>query len=138
MSKQVRKLASFCSCDAAVPQVYGRVRHPGYLGFALWAVGTQLLLANPLCCCMFIAVVGFVWMPAQPNNGAFCCVLHVRAVCCRRLSRTPRSLDLLDMLQVWVFFSRRIPIEEQQLMRFFGEAYTAYQQRVPCGIPLIS
>lgn len=42
------------------------------------------------------------------------------------------------MLQVWIFFRRRIPVEEQQLMRFFGEAYTAYQQRVPCGIPFIS
>jgi protein-S-isoprenylcysteine O-methyltransferase len=75
--------------------VYGWVRHPGYLGFALWAVGTQLLLVNPLCCCLFVAVV-------------------------------------------WVFFSRRIPVEEQQLVRFFGEAYTAYQQRVPCGMPFIS
>lgn len=26
--------------------VYGLVRHPGYLGFVLWALGTQLLLCN--------------------------------------------------------------------------------------------
>lgn len=41
-------------------------------------------------------------------------------------------------VQVWVFFSRRIAVEEQQLVRFFGEAYAGYQQRVPCGIPFVS
>lgn len=32
------------------------VRHPGYAGWLVWAVGTQLLLANPLCTLGFAAV----------------------------------------------------------------------------------
>jgi len=37
--------------------VYAWVRHPGYLGFLLWAAGTQLLLANPACLALFVAAV---------------------------------------------------------------------------------
>lgn len=33
------------------------MRHPGYLGFFLWCVGTQLLLVNPVCCVVFTLVV---------------------------------------------------------------------------------
>ena len=29
--------------------VYGYVRHPGYVGWFLWSLGTQLILCNPLC-----------------------------------------------------------------------------------------
>jgi protein-S-isoprenylcysteine O-methyltransferase len=32
---------------------YALVRHPGYLGFAAFAVGTQIALANPLCVAAF-------------------------------------------------------------------------------------
>lgn len=37
--------------------VYRLCRHPAYLGWLLWAVGTQLLLANPLCAAGFAASV---------------------------------------------------------------------------------
>lgn len=33
------------------------VRHPGYLGWCVWAVATQLLLANPLCTLLFCFLV---------------------------------------------------------------------------------
>ncbi len=33
------------------------IRHPGYLGFLVWCVGTQLLLVNPICCVVFALVV---------------------------------------------------------------------------------
>lgn len=33
--------------------VYGWVRHPGYAGWMVWAVGTQLLLCNPACTLAF-------------------------------------------------------------------------------------
>ena len=33
------------------------IRHPGYLGFLLWCVGTQMLLVNPVCCIIFTIVV---------------------------------------------------------------------------------
>lgn len=29
--------------------IYGIMRHPGYLGWLLWSVGTQMILCNPLC-----------------------------------------------------------------------------------------
>lgn len=29
--------------------VYGLCRHPGYLGWFMWSVGTQLTLCNPFC-----------------------------------------------------------------------------------------
>lgn len=35
--------------------VYAWVRHPGYAGWTVWAVGTQLLLCNPLCALLFAA-----------------------------------------------------------------------------------
>lgn len=44
------------------------MRHPGYLGFALWAAGTQLLLANPACLCVFVAVVSVVWHRTQRRD----------------------------------------------------------------------
>jgi protein-S-isoprenylcysteine O-methyltransferase len=34
---------------------YRWVRHPGYAGWLIWAVGTQLLLCNPLCLVGFAA-----------------------------------------------------------------------------------
>lgn len=41
--------------------VYSLLRHPGYAGFALWAVGTQLVLRNPLCAVAFaVAVARFM------------------------------------------------------------------------------
>jgi protein-S-isoprenylcysteine O-methyltransferase len=40
--------------------VYAMARHPGYLGWMLWAPGTQVLLANPICAvCFFFAARRF-------------------------------------------------------------------------------
>lgn len=36
--------------------VYGFVRHPGYCGFFIWAVGTQIMLCNPL------STIGFAYV----------------------------------------------------------------------------
>ena len=33
--------------------IYRYVRHPGYAGFFIWSIGTQLLLLNPICTIMF-------------------------------------------------------------------------------------
>jgi len=38
----------------------------------------------------------------------------------------------------WFFFNRRIPYEEQTLIRFFPEDYKTYMSRSYIGIPLIS
>lgn len=37
--------------------LYGVVRHPSYSGFYLWAVGTQVLLGNPVGIVVFLAVL---------------------------------------------------------------------------------
>eukprot|EP00884_Botryococcus_braunii_P007591 jgi/Botrbrau1/16833/Bobra.150_2s0057.1 len=37
--------------------IYRYVRHPGYLGWFLWAVGTQIVLMNPACTLAFVLVV---------------------------------------------------------------------------------
>lgn len=36
--------------------IYRFIRHPGYLGWFLWAVSTQLLLVNPVCTVVFTIV----------------------------------------------------------------------------------
>eukprot|EP00878_Enallax_costatus_P021571 GHUV01022848.1.p2 GENE.GHUV01022848.1~~GHUV01022848.1.p2 ORF type:complete len:145 (+),score=25.53 GHUV01022848.1:146-580(+) len=37
--------------------IYRYVRHPGYLGWFLWSIATQLLLVNPVCTVGFTYVV---------------------------------------------------------------------------------
>lgn len=37
--------------------IYGLVRHPGYLGWLLWCVGTQIVLQNVICGIGFFIVV---------------------------------------------------------------------------------
>ncbi|XP_031473705.1 probable protein-S-isoprenylcysteine O-methyltransferase isoform X1 [Nymphaea colorata] len=36
--------------------IYRFVRHPGYCGFFIWAIGTQIMLCNPIC------IVGFTFV----------------------------------------------------------------------------
>ncbi|VDK55740.1 unnamed protein product [Anisakis simplex] len=36
--------------------VYGWVRHPGYLGWFIWCVGTQVILSNPVCVVLYALV----------------------------------------------------------------------------------
>ena len=38
--------------------VYALFRHPAYAGWAYWAIGSQLLLLNPLCACAYTLAVG--------------------------------------------------------------------------------
>ena len=33
--------------------VYSVFRHPAYVGWFFWSIGTQLLLGNPLCFCLY-------------------------------------------------------------------------------------
>ncbi|OZC06638.1 isoprenylcysteine carboxyl methyltransferase family protein [Onchocerca flexuosa] len=33
--------------------VYGFVRHPGYLGWLVWCLGTQVMLCNPICLILY-------------------------------------------------------------------------------------
>ncbi len=99
--------------------VYAFVRHPGYLGWLLWSVGTQVLLQNPLSAPMFAYVVRR-WL------------VHARA----RRALTPGRC-LCAWTQSWRFFARRIPFEEARLREFFGRWYDDYAARTPTYIPFI-
>ncbi len=46
-----------CQSYVTVSDKRRYIRHPGYLGFLLWCVGTQLLLVNPVSCITFTIVV---------------------------------------------------------------------------------
>jgi len=74
--------------------VYGWCRHPSYAGFFYWAVGTQIVLQNPI---------------------SF----------------------LLYIILCWQFFNKRIRVEEQALVRFFGDDYRQYRTKVGTKIPFI-
>lgn len=37
--------------------IYRYLRHPGYSGWLLWAIGTQILLCNPICTIAFAVIV---------------------------------------------------------------------------------
>jgi protein-S-isoprenylcysteine O-methyltransferase len=44
--------------DLATHGIYARMRHPAYTGFYWWAIGTQLLLANPICLAFYWQTLG--------------------------------------------------------------------------------
>ena len=75
--------------------VYKFSRHPSYVGWFYWSVGTQLILINPVC---FVAYT----------------------------------------IVSWLFFKERIYIEEYTLLKFFGESYHVYKEKVPSGLPFIT
>ncbi|KAF3906259.1 hypothetical protein ABW20_dc0102515 [Dactylellina cionopaga] len=74
--------------------VYKWFRHPSYMGFWLWGLGTQVMLGNP------VSFVGYTAV-------------------------------------LWRFFRRRIEVEEQYLVRFFGQRYIDYRRRTRVWIPFI-
>ncbi|KAG9297427.1 hypothetical protein G9A89_000978 [Geosiphon pyriformis] len=74
--------------------IYSISRHPSYFGFYYWALGTQLLLFNPICFFGYLVA------------------LHR-------------------------FFRDRIRNEEPLLIKFFGDDYVRYRQRVGVWIPFI-
>ncbi|KAF3938331.1 hypothetical protein ABW19_dt0209724 [Dactylella cylindrospora] len=74
--------------------VYAYFRHPSYLGFWMWGLGTQMVMGNP------VSFVGYA-------------------------------------LVLWKFFSRRIAVEEEYLVRFFGQRYVDYRNTTRTWIPFI-
>ena len=74
--------------------VFGIARHPSYLGWFLWAIGTQVMLLNPFSVLLFFYAS-------------------------------------------WVFFSRRIDIEEEILIEFFEMEYIEYAVKTPIWIPFV-
>ncbi|KAI4728153.1 prenyl cysteine carboxyl methyltransferase-like protein Ste14 [Aureobasidium sp. EXF-10728] len=74
--------------------LYSYFRHPSYFGYFFFAVGTQIVVGNKICCVSYLIIL-------------------------------------------WFFFKDRINYEEQDLVKFFGDDYRSYRQRVGTGIPFI-
>ena len=90
---------------------YGYVRHPGYTGWAIWAISTQ---SKPQSC-------------LDQSNVVYQVIL-CNPVCV-----------VLYTLATFKFFDDRIPDEEYMLYQFFGDDYDKYKQKVKySGIPFVS
>jgi len=114
--------------------VYHYMRHPGYAGWVLWAIGTQLVLCNPLCAVLFAVVVRIFLPFFQPSNLPF---LGAKDSC-----TPPIIADVLlspcgTIVQAFKFMKRRIEIEDSLLKGFFGQDWLRWRQGVPSGIPFI-
>lgn len=109
--------------------VYRFVRHPSYMGWFLWTIGSQVLLANPICgigytivswgffrdripyvvwaCgCGWLCLGMCVCSPASVASAPYCCYCSLR-------------------------------YEERLLMGFFPEEYPQYRARTISGIPFV-
>lgn len=98
--------------------VYRFTRHPAYLGFFWWGLGTQVVLGNVVCLVGYAVVlwrffkkrIDSKFKPnSSPHDGA----------------------DMLTPLFTTVE-------EEEYLIRFFGQDYVKYKQQTGVGIPFIS
>ena len=103
-------------------------RHPGYLGWTLWAVGTQAWEGFDE---VHGLVVGCSTGPAISGQAA------IRPPC-----TTPPQVTLGNALCALLFavlalrfFAARVPVEERLLLQFFGRDFTAYAARVPTWMP---
>lgn len=51
--------------------IYSFVRHPGYCGFFIWSVGTQIMLCNPVSTVVFAIVVWNFFVKRIPYEEFF-------------------------------------------------------------------
>ncbi|EJD01223.1 ICMT-domain-containing protein [Fomitiporia mediterranea MF3/22] len=90
--------------------VYAWFRHPSYAGFFYWALGTQLLLQNPISFILYsILLWRFFYRRIQGKYTRF---------------SAERSPDIGA-------------VEEASLIRFFGDDYKQYRKRVGTKIPFV-
>jgi protein-S-isoprenylcysteine O-methyltransferase len=108
--------------------IYSYMRHPGYAGWVLWAIGTQVMLCNPICTPLFIYVV-------RKNYT----ILYFLCSSQPPLAVTDHEFHPYHslFLQCLRFMRRRIQIEDQLLRRFFGEEWVKWREGVPSGLPTI-
>lgn len=90
--------------------IYSLCRHPSYVGWFLWSVGTQVIVSRSEPC----------FNPMSPQ------VVLLNPICCVGYA-----------IAGWKFFKERIFEEEITLLNFFGEDYLKYKQRVRSGLPFI-
>lgn len=91
--------------------IYRFCRHPSYLGWWLFAVGTQVLWSSRGC----------MWI-----INVFLQVLLHNPFC-----------TLGFFYGAYRFFVARVPFEEETLVEFFGDEYITYRRSVPLLLPFI-
>lgn len=125
--------------------IYAWSRHPSYVAFFYWALGTQIFIANPVSFFAF-SIILYRFFSHRIKGTVETSRLLPRA---RHPSQSHNVhikkayLGLTRMhwntVLCWVLFSDMTasPVEEWYLVKFFGDDYTKYQQEVPARIPFI-
>lgn len=101
--------------------VYRLCRHPSYMGWFYWSIGTQVISCT-------IAILN--GRNVEETIRPWCFRLQL-------ILQNPFCF-LAYMVASWKFFHDRILIEEITLLNFFGVEYVDYQKRVGTGLPFIS
>ena len=121
--------------------VYALARHPSYAGFFWWALGTQIFLGNP------VATVGFAVLLTRffAHRIQSTWIYGPRRLVGHRGSDSERDKNCFSITltqskdcswSIQVILANTL-VEEHTLRAFFGEAYRAYEARVPRGVPLV-
>ncbi len=142
--------------------VYSYCRHPAYVGWFYWSVGTQVspslevvshsLPKLHIQTKNFLDIMGVGGPKFQWCEWLLILTLYTLLdVLVRVVSHCTLQLhDFLFQIMLcnpfctiayvwasWNFFNERIICEEITLLNFFGEDYLDYQKRVRTGLPLI-
>jgi protein-S-isoprenylcysteine O-methyltransferase len=97
--------------------IYALSRHPSYMAFFWWAVGTQIMVGNKICLVAFIISLWTFF------NNRIKCELY-----------RPRCTTLPIQIAQYTDFDLA---EERSLIEFFGKDYEAYRKSTMTGIPFI-
>lgn len=100
--------------------IYSWSRHPSYFAFFYWALGTQILIGNPVSFVAFFVILYRFF--AHRIKGRL------------RFAYTTRLLFAAYQF----FFLVSCAAEEWYLVKFFGQDYIKYQKEVPSRIPFIA
>ena len=90
--------------------VYSFSRHPSYLGFFCWGVGTQVLLGNQICLLGYIVALWNFFSARIQSEYLHSLLLQSLTPCIE---------------------------EELFLVQFFGQEYLDYREKTPVRIPFI-
>lgn len=102
--------------------VYRLCRHPSYMGWFYWSVGTQ------------VTIVSFKDRFIEYKNDAE--IKYVSSFL-QLILQNPFCFLAYTVVS-WRFFHDRILVEEITLLTFFGQDYVDYQKEVGTGLPFIS
>jgi protein-S-isoprenylcysteine O-methyltransferase len=97
--------------------IYALSRHPSYMAFFWWAIGTQILVGNKICLVAFIISLWTFF-----NNRIKC---ELSSASKNSFSYRLHSILTSDLA------------EERSLVEFFGRDYHAYRKSTMTGIPFI-